>query len=66
MGLSPKYHTYTFGGWMDGLMDGWIDGWSRGPKATLFLFSDLFVDKVLRKYLINKILHKRGVTEGCR
>jgi hypothetical protein len=49
---------------MNALMHRWMDEWMGGakpPKPPL-LFSVFFIGK---NYLIDKMLHKRGVTEGC-
>jgi hypothetical protein len=62
---------YTFGGWgraPQATHIHLVGEWGRASDAILSSFSLAFLDllrqKFLENYLIDKMLHKRGVTEG--
>jgi len=54
-------------GWVGRWVAGRMNGWGRGPPKPHFIsfLCPFNSQKFLETYLIDKILHKRRVTEGC-
>jgi hypothetical protein len=60
-------------GWMDGRVNEWVGGANQPRKSSnqkLYFFSLVFLNLLrpkgsLENYLIDKMLHIIGVTEGC-